>query len=184
MRAFTLFFASALCGLIVPVLHGQSVEPPRPVSMRVLSFEGIVTDLAVRTPDGLTRILARANAFSPEITALSSGGGVDFYRDAPSSENSSKGGTGNAQRAPVARIAVQPGVNRYLVIVVARGSSDDRVYSAYSIPDADGALPVGSARVVNFTDAPLAVQLGNNSAIVRTAESSVLACPSDSGGAR
>ena len=182
IRTLPLFFVCVAGCFFQPNLHAQSYEPSRKISLRVLAFEGYLTDLAVRSPEGRTRVVARSSAFSPEIIAQSTGGEVDFFRYSPSSEKIAPSAAGETAASPVARIAVQPDINRYLVILDGRGEADERVYSAYAIPDAAGSLPVGSARVINFTNAPLAVQLGERSAIVLPAESSVLACPPEGDG--
>lgn len=153
----------------------EATAPTQVVSLRVLSMDGMVTDLAVSSPEGRTRVVARPSAFSNAIRALAQNGFVTFFdRNRPAALLAAKDAE---PEPPAAHFAVIPGVDRYLVILAATGTGAQRQFSAYAIPDPAGALPTRHARVVNFTHNPLAVRLGTSAAVVAASQSSVLPCP-------
>ncbi len=153
-----------------------SAEAPRSVTLRLIAFEGYVTDFAVRGPSGLTRIVARPRVFTRDIEARVVDGYVNFYRYKTTVPAASAGAS-IAPDAPAGRFRIDPEVRRYLVIIAAVGGVDEaRTCSAYAIPDPEGAHPAGYARIINFTTEALAVHLDDKPAIIPAGDSMVFAC--------
>lgn len=182
MHILRFLFLFTGCGFFATAVSAQPAPLAVPldhVTLRILSFDDLITDLAVLTPQGRKRLVARPIALSSEIDAPVTDGGVNFYRSIPpTTPPSTSAGKPAAPEPPAARFAIQPGVSRYLVIVGASGRGATRVYRAYATPDAKDSLQPGYARVINFTDTPLAVQLGEGSVVVGASQASVLRCAS------
>lgn len=174
MRLYCLFVFCLSCG--AAIASAQSAPEPLPrVSLRVLSAEGMVTDLAVSSPTGArTRVVARPTAFGAPFVARVTGGEVLFFRHGTVPARATEQGAPAPPEPVLARFPVQPEVDRYLVIVAAGGAPEARVFSVFAIPDGGESLPLRHARVLNFTGAPLAVRLGAGAAVVGAAQSVVL----------
>lgn len=176
MRPLRHLFQAIGCALLVATLSAQPAQPAH-VTLRMLSFDGIITDLSVSTPQGPKHLVAMPTGIGGEINALVSEGGVEFFRFVPPSPAGAAPAPA-APEQPVTRFAIQPGVTRYLVIVGAAGQGAGRTYQTYATPDEPGSLPQGWARVINFTETPLAVQLGQGTRIIEASRTAVMQCPS------
>ncbi|MFA6962255.1 MAG: hypothetical protein WC205_15990 [Opitutaceae bacterium] len=168
----------AVSTIILPVRAAEAAAPQR-VTLRVIAMDGMITDLAVRSATGRAALVARATAFTPDIDALALDGSVNFYRkiSAPTPAPSPAVGGGAPVPDPLAAsFQIEPGVVRYLVVVLAAGPVNQRSYRVYAVPDPEGALPAGSARIVNFTSSAMAVQLGTATSVVGVSGSAVLPC--------
>lgn len=165
--------------IVAPVRAAEAAAPQR-VTLRVIAMDGMITDLAVRSATGRSAFVARATVFTPDVDALALDGAVNFYRKAATPAPVAAPVAG-ASGAPVpdpvaASFQIEPGVVRYLVVLLAAGPVNQRSYRVYAVPDPEGALPAGSARVVNFTSSALAVQLGAATSVVAVSSSAVLPC--------
>lgn len=160
-------------GLLSALFAQVDMPPVERVSVRVLAMEGFVTDLAVRSPQGRSRVVARASAFGKGIDALVTDGKVAFFRHGATPAGASPV---LAEEAPVADFAIQPGIDRYLVIVAASGTGERRRFQVYAVADSETAFSTRQARVINFSGRPLAVRLGDESLVIGESRSSVMAC--------
>ncbi|MFA6959633.1 MAG: hypothetical protein WC205_02660 [Opitutaceae bacterium] len=173
------------CALLAEVLCAQSAAPAQPdhVTVRLVSFDGIISDLSLPTLQGRKRFVAMPTSLGREMDARVVDGGVNLFRfhppaTTPPPSTLNTPATPAVPEQPVARFPIQPGVTRYLVIVGASQQGAERTYQVYATPDEPGSLPPGYARVINFTETALAVRLGEGTQVVGASQSTVMQCSS------
>ncbi|MBC2604409.1 hypothetical protein H5P30_21725 [Puniceicoccus vermicola] len=160
----------------------SEMQEARPVTLRVVSVNGIVTDLAVRSPgNDRTRIIARSSSIGQPIEALAINGSVDFYRF-PRVAPTNSPGSAEREEPVVARIDVRNGGDEFLVLISAVGRGEQRKFGIFATSFADRSLGPGQTLALNFTEWPLAVRMGEDISRIGPGQSQVLFWPPSSDG--